>query len=255
MKPSVARPPRFALASAAIDARLVATGAIVRIEHRELHHLRDVMRLGPGAAVRLIADGGAEFDGVIARVASDYAEIEITGFVERRSAHPAIILATALIKGPRMDFIVEKAAELGATALWPLACARSVMRNPGEERLARWRRLSLAGAKQSLSPCRMEIRAPLTVAEAAREVPQGTLAAVCVEGAEPLGAIVRRTRPRAMLIACGPEGDFDAPEHAALHAAGFIGVGLGPNRLRSETAALAALSLAAAALDEIERGI
>jgi RsmE family RNA methyltransferase len=58
-----------------------------------------------------------------------------------------------------------------------------------------------------------------------------------------------------MLIACGPEGDFDAAEGGAMEAAGFVAVGLGLNRLRSETAALAALSLAAGALDEIERGI
>jgi 16S rRNA (uracil1498-N3)-methyltransferase len=58
-----------------------------------------------------------------------------------------------------------------------------------------------------------------------------------------------------MLIACGPEGDFDAAEYAVMQAAGVAAVGLGPNRLRSETAALAALSLAAGALDEIDRGI
>jgi 16S rRNA (uracil1498-N3)-methyltransferase len=255
MKPAGARPPRFAISAASDDGHGARVGDFARIEDGELHHLRDVMRLGPGAAVRLIAGGGAEFDGRVAFLAADHAEIEITGIVERGAAHPGIILATALIKGPRMDFTVEKAAELGAIALWPLVCARAVVRNPGAERIARWRRLAIAAAKQSLSPHRMEIRPPLTVAEAAREVPKGTLAAVCTEGADPLGAIVRRTRPHAMLIVCGPEGDFDAGEYATMHAAGFVAAGLGPNRLRSETAALAALSLAAGALDEIERGI
>lgn len=249
MKPTSARPPRFAIAPEAFD------GRIARISGAELHHLRDVMRLGPGAAVRMIAGDGAEFDGRIARFGTDHAEIEITGILERGLANATIILATAIIKGPRMDFLVEKAAELGATALWPLECARAVVRNPGSERLARWRRLALAAAKQSLSPCRMEIRPPISVAEAAREVPKETLAVVCTGGADPLAAIVRRERPRAMLIACGPEGGFDAAEYAAMEAAGFVAAGLGPNRLRSETAALAALSLAAGALDEIERGI
>jgi 16S rRNA (uracil1498-N3)-methyltransferase len=86
-------------------------------------------------------------------------------------------------------------------------------------------------------------------------VPKETLAMFCAEGAEPLAAVVRRMRPRATLIACGPEGDFDAAEYAAMHTAGFVAAGLGPNRLRSETAALAALSLAAGALDEIDKGI
>lgn len=248
MKPTQ-RAPRFALAHDAID------GRVARIGGNELHHLRDVMRLGPGDAVGIVTGNGAEFTGRIARFGADYAEIEIDGVVERETAHAGIILATAIIKGPRMDFVVEKAAELGASALWPLECARGVVRRPGNERLARWRRLATAAAKQSLAPRQMEIRPPISVADAAREVPKETLAMVCAEGAAPLAAVVRKARPRAMLIACGPEGDFGAAERDAMAAAGFVAVGLGANRLRSETAALAALSLAAGALDEIERGI
>ena len=249
MKPAIHRPPRFALAPDALD------GRVARIGGNELHHLRDVMRLGRGDAVGLIAGDGAEFTGRIARFGTDYAEIEIDGVGERKAASATIILASAIIKGPRMDFLIEKAAELGASALWPLECVRAVVRKPGNERLARWRRLATAAAKQSLAPRQMEIRTPISVADAAREVPKETLAMVCAEGAAPLAAVVRKARPRAMLIACGPEGDFDAAERRAMETAGFVAVGLGPNRLRSETAALAALSLAAGALDEIERGI
>lgn len=243
------RAPRFALALDAID------GRVARIDGNELHHLRDVMRLGLGDAVGIMTRNGAEFTGRIARFGADYAEIEIEGVIERKTPKATIILATAIIKGPRMDFLVEKAAELGASVLWPLECARGVVRQPGNERLARWRRLALAAAKQSMVPQQMEIRPAISVADAAREVPKETLAMVCAEGAAPLAAVVREARPRAMLIACGPEGDFETAERDAMAAAGFVAVGLGPNRLRSETAALAALSLAAGALNEIERGI
>jgi 16S rRNA (uracil1498-N3)-methyltransferase len=249
MKPTIVRPPRFALEPGAI------TGRSAHIGGAELHHMRDVMRLGPGGAVRLLAGDGAEFCGRIARFESDHAVIEITGRLEREARRPTIILAAAIIKGPRMDFMVEKAAELGASSFWPLECGRAVVRNPGHERVARWRRLAMAATKQSLAPHPMEIRPPVTVAEAAREVPKETLAVFCTEGAEPMTTIVRRMRPRAALIACGPEGDFDAAEYAVMHAAGFVAAGLGPNRLRSETAALAALSLVAGALDEIDKGI
>jgi 16S rRNA (uracil1498-N3)-methyltransferase len=249
MKPAVARAPRFALDPGALD------GSVAHVSGAELHHMRDVMRLGPGGAVRLIASNGAEFAGRIAHFESDRAVIEITAVLEFDRDRATIILAAAIIKGPRMDFLVEKAAELGAASLWPLECARAVVRNPGLERVARWRRLALAATKQSLSHVPMEVRPPLTVAEAAREVPKETLAVLCTEGAEPLAAIVRRIRPQALLLACGPEGDFDATEYATMRAAGFVGAGLGPNRLRSETAALAALSLAAGALDEIDKGI
>ena len=249
MKPEVVRPPRFALEPGAINGRRAHLGGA------ELHHLRDVMRLGPGGAVRLLAADGAEYSGRIGHFEDEHAVIEITARLESAAARATIILAAAIIKGPRMDFLVEKAAELSASALWPLACARAVVHQPGLERVARWRRLALAAAKQSLSAGAMEIRPPATVAEAAGEVPKETLAVYCSEGAEPLSAVVRRMRPRAILIACGPEGDFDAAEYAAMAAAGFVAAGLGPNRLRSETAALAALSLAAGTLDEIDKGI
>ena len=70
-----------------------------------------------------------------------------------------------------MDFIVEKAAELGASELWPLVCARGLVRSPGAERLARWRRLALAAAKQSQSPSAMDVRAPIGIDDLIRGVP------------------------------------------------------------------------------------
>ncbi len=155
-----------------------------------------------------------------------------------------------------MDFVVEKAAELGATMLWPLECARAVVRDPGEERLARWRRLAL----------RRHQAEPDAAADGDSAAAFGCRGGPRSAKRDPRGRLHRRrraarrrsfaaTRPRAMLIACGPEGDFDPAEYAAMEAAGFVAAGLGPNRLRSETAALAALSVAAGALDEIERGI
>jgi 16S rRNA (uracil1498-N3)-methyltransferase len=150
-----------------------------------------------------------------------------------------------------MDFIVEKTAELGATELWPLRCARSVVNIPGAERLARWRRLAITAAKQSLAPRPMAVGPAAGVGELIAKVPKETLAIVCVQGAEPLAAVIHRERPRAILIACGPEGGFDQDESNALAAAGFVAAGLGPNRLRSETAAIAAVGVAACVLEEV----
>jgi RsmE family RNA methyltransferase len=82
-------------------------------------------------------------------------------------------------------------------------------------------------------------------------VPKECLAVLCAPGAEPIAALIRRVRPRAIILASGPEGGFVQTETAAMAAAGFVAAGLGPNRLRSETAALAALSIAAGVLDEI----
>ena len=147
-----------------------------------------------------------------------------------------------------MDFLVEKAAELVASELWPLVCARGLVRSPGAERLARWNRLALSAAKQSQSAAAMEIRAPLTLDDSIRSVPAGALAVICEQGGAPLVKVIRRAHPSAILIAVGPEGDFDDDERAKAARAGFVAAGLGPNRLRSETAALGAIGIAAGLL-------
>jgi len=230
-------------------ARAPDASRIAQVEGAELHHMRAVLRLAAGARVAILDPAGVEHRGVIERYERDRAIVRI----ESSSPAPVttrIILAAAIIKGPRMDFIVEKAAELGASELWPLVCARGLVRSPGAERLARWNRLALSAAKQSQSAAAMELRAPLGVDQMIRGVPPATLAAICGQGATPLASVIRRAHPRAILIAVGPEGDFDEAERAQAVNAGFVAAGLGPNRLRSETAALGAISIAAGLLHD-----
>ncbi|MGH7813889.1 MAG: RsmE family RNA methyltransferase [Candidatus Binataceae bacterium] len=213
----------------------------------ELHHMRDVMRLREGAAVELIDSTGREYEGAIVAYERDRAVIRVG---RSRASQPGtrIILAAATIKGPRMDFLAEKAAELGAAELWPIRCARCVAGSPGAARLARWRRLALAAAKQSRAARPMAVREPMEFADLLRGTPPGALAIVCTIGAEPLGGVIREQPRNEILIACGPEGDFNDDERAAALRAGFVAAGLGPNRLRSETAAIAAVSVAAEAM-------
>lgn len=240
-------PPRLVLPGAVPDSGLL------RIGGAELHHMRHVMRLGAGAAVTLLDGRGAAYAGRIRRLERDRALVEIG---ERIAPGPAaaIVLAAAVIKGPRMDFLVEKAAELGASALWPLLCARSLARAPGTERIARWRRLAVAAAKQSQAARLMEISEPREFHRLVKTVPARILPVICRIGAASLSATIRAKNPDGILIACGPEGDFDEAEVTAALNAGFVAAGLGPRRLRSETAALAALSIAACTLGEIAGG-
>jgi len=239
------RPPRFVIESASVS------GGQARVGGAELHHMRDVMRLEAGAEVALLDEANVAYAGRIERFAPDHALVVLHARESSVAISDALILAVGLIKGPRMDFLVEKAAELGATELIPLVCQRSVIREPGSDRIERWRRLATAAAKQSLGPRRMLIRAPLTVAGLVRDVSKETLAVVCIPAGKALGALLRDARPRALILACGPEGGFDPEEVSLMRAAGFREASLGPNRLRTETAALAALSIAAGARDEL----
>jgi 16S rRNA (uracil1498-N3)-methyltransferase len=235
------RPPRFSMA------RAPDSSGVAHVEGAELHHMRNVLRLAADARVALLDPAGVEHRGVIERYERDRAIVRVESSSSPR-ARGQIILAAAIIKGPRMDFIVEKAAELGASEFWPLVCARGLVRSPGAERLARWARLAHAAAKQSQSSAAMEVRSPIGIDEMIRGVPPETLGVICAQAGEPLGEVIRRVHPRAILIAVGPEGDFDDDERAKAREAGFVAAGLGPNRLRSETAALAAVSIAAGLL-------
>lgn len=243
----VSRPPRFIL-----DAPPSAAGIAI-LNGSETRHLRNVMRLGAGAEVTVLAPDGVEYLARVTGFEAGRAELRISS-EECRRAHPGLILAVAIIKGPRMDFLVEKAAELGVAELFPVICARGVARAPGNERLERWRRLAAAATKQSLAPARMQVRDPLCVADLVGIAPRDTLPVLCTPKGEPLGALLRRRRPTAITIMIGPEGDFDPAEMDIARAAGFVAARLGPTRLRSETAALAALAIAIGALDELDKG-
>jgi 16S rRNA (uracil1498-N3)-methyltransferase len=229
--------PCFALQSAP-DLRGTA-----RIAREEAHHMRAVMRLERGAAVTLIDQEGRSYSGTISGYDREGALVQIVALLGSRP-RPPLIVAAAIVKGPRMDFVVEKTAELGATELWPVVCARTVGKAPGREKILRWRRLAAAAAKQSLALPPMQVRDAVPFATLIRSVPRDTLALICSAGAEPLARLMENQGPCGLLIASGPEGDFARDELEGAIAAGFVAVGLGPNRLRSETAAIAALALA-----------
>jgi 16S rRNA (uracil1498-N3)-methyltransferase len=248
--------PRFTILD---DAAGPGIDGVVRVTGSELHHMRDVMRLGPGTEVMLCGAQGAEYTGCIAAFEPRAAIIKIArAHHNQERTSRRLILAAGVIKAARMDLLSEKAAELDASEFWPLICTRSIIREPGSGRQQRWRRIALAAAKQSLRSRTMEIHDPLDVDAMVASVPKAALAVTCMAGAEPLSVVIRRIAdglkvcPAVVVLAIGPEGDFTAEELAAMREAGFVAAGLGGNRLRSETAALAALSIATGIFAELE---
>jgi 16S rRNA (uracil1498-N3)-methyltransferase len=239
-------PPRFLVSAPAKRGLVAITGP-------ELHHLRDVMRLRAGANVSILDGDGEEHRGQIESVEEARATVRILDGVARRPAPIELVLAPAIIKAPRMDFLVEKAAELSAAEFWPLLCARNVAGRPSADRLARWRRIAAAAAKQSLAPRLMEVKPPSAFAEFVDAVPRSKAVLVCQPGGAPLAKLIRSlSETPAVVIICGPEGGLDENELKRAAEAGFLTAGLGPNRLRGETAAIVALSVAASTLFEME---
>jgi 16S rRNA (uracil1498-N3)-methyltransferase len=162
--------------------------------------------------------------------------------------HPEIHLIIALIKNERFDWLVQKATELGAASIRPVAAARSVVkleRKDAEKRRAKWEQAAIEAAKQCGHLVLPEIVPVSDPAEAFCSAPDGVKAIPALhEGGRPLGEVLAG-QPQAVTFAIGPEGDWTESEIASARDCGFVAVDLGKHVLRSETAALHVLSAAA----------
>jgi len=211
----------------------------IRVSGAELRHLR-TLRLQPGDRFRLFDESGAEHEVELERVAAREAVVRVVGTsVETRESRLDLHLAVALLKQDKMDWVVEKATELGAVRVLPLLTRYVVGRG---SHLERWRRIAVAAAKQSGRTRIPTVDAPASFASfLARDDHGMGLLAWEDESARRLGDLasdlVRVT------ITIGPEGGFAPDEVAAARAAGFTTVTLGRRVLRAETAAVVAAAL------------
>ena len=206
----------------------------VRIVGAELRHVR-TLRLAPGGRVRVLDDAGGEHEVVLERVGTREAVGRII-----RSARPArespleLVLAPALLRGAKMDLVVEKATELGVQRLAPVVTAHVVGLGAHLERL---RRIAVAAAKQSGRTSIPTIDAPVPL-EVVASAPWPGLRLVPWEGETARRLDELPDRAGAVVALVGPEGGFAPDEVALARAHGFTPLTLGPRVLRAETAAL-----------------
>ncbi|HYD39715.1 MAG TPA: 16S rRNA (uracil(1498)-N(3))-methyltransferase [Anaeromyxobacter sp.] len=213
-----------------------------------IHYLRDVLRLAPGAALELFDGAGSLY---AARIEDGFAGLALG---ERREARPALALwvLPALAKGEKMDLVVQKATELGATHLAPFAAERSIVRLEPEKaaaRVERWRKIAAEAARQCGRADVPEVRAPARLQDALAAVPSGAARFVFHPGGAPLPADLH---PAAVAAVVGPEGGLTEAEVAACEAAGARRASLGPRVLRAETAAVVATALLQARYGDLE---
>jgi len=220
----------------------------LRLDSAQARHGVSVLRLRPGDLVEVAGPAGL----ALARVAAaqggrgrphDLRVVLEEGWRPEPAEPAGPRLALALVNLPRFDWAVEKAAELGAEEIWPLICERV---KPGLARAAlaraeRWRRLAEEARKQCGRNRPLLIRPPMTTAELLAEAGPGPAGFFLRPRAEEASA-PELSAPGLWLLV-GPEGGFSPGEEAAFLAAGLKPWGLGPLTLRSETAALAALSV------------
>ncbi len=208
----------------------------------EAHHALHVVRVREGETVELFDGQGRSAQGIVESCRRSEMEVHVSREPEFiRPAEPQLELAFAVPKGKRLDWLLEKACELGTMRLVPIRFTRSVVGGPGTggSKRDRWEATCISAAKQCRSNwlCRIEQETPL---QAYLETADGAGIFGC-PGGEPLGRCLDRTASKICLL-IGPEGGLTAEEESEVSSRGFAPASLGPYILRTETAALALLS-------------
>ena len=230
----------------------LAEGAELPLPAAAARHAQ-VRRVQPGDVLRLFDGRGGEWAATVLRMERSAVQVRI-GAHEAvvRELAVAVTLAVGMPANERMDWLVEKATELGAATLQPLQCERSVLRLDGERaarKTAHWQAVAVAASEQcgrTHVPVVAPVRALgrwLAELGAAGDPTAGGAQRLLLSPAPTSAPFADAAAGAAALhLLSGPEGGFAPAEVAAALAAGFVPVGLGPRVLRAETAPLAALA-------------
>lgn len=214
----------------------------------EARHAVQVLRLSVGERLEIFDGAGRAAQAELTDTGKNRAVLRVLREWREERPRPEIHLIVGLVKNERFDWLVQKATELGAASIRPVAAERSVVKIAAadeEKRRAKWVHVAVEAAKQCGHVVLPEICCIVRPDEAFRAAPEGlkgipTVAACGLS----LNAFFKGT-PGNVTFAIGPEGDWTPGEMAAAQCAGFEPVDLGRHVLRSETAALHALSASA----------
>lgn len=216
-------------------------GSVVVGLPSQAHHLGTVLRRRPGDAVALFNARDGEFAATIAQLHKDRCSFAVGPRLRAPAPEPELRLLIAALKRDAMDWVVEKATELGASVIQPVATRRSIPERINGERLAAIAR----GAAEQCERLSVPVIRPLTPLHAVLDAWDGAPLLVAAErrGAVPIAkAAARAGLPCGWLV--GPEGGFEEAElDAATRRAFVTAVALGPRILRAETAAVAGLAV------------
>jgi len=234
------------------------TPPTIRITGDLLLHLRDSLRLRLGDSLTLNDGCGTRYRVEVTHVTSQAIDCRIIDRqTEPMRKTSSIVLGQALIKGDKMDWVIQKATELGVAVIAPIHSAHSVIK-PNPERLdhqrSRWERIARDAAQQSERWSVPAIADPVDLTGICQQYASAPLKGMLVErfNGPSLSAIPLPSDPqRPIVLLIGPEGGWAPEEQRVAQEQGFLPLALGPRILRAETAAIAALSILQSRLDEM----
>ena len=224
----------------------------VRIIGPEAHHIRNVLRMQIGERAELYDGKGAVVFAQMSRISAKEAVFQVLSRQHQAESGLPLTLAQAVLKGKKMDLLIQKATELGVHIFQPVItqyCEKSGQARQQlkqVKQLERWQRIMLESCKQCRRPIPMEIFPPITLHEL-HELSFPEKAHKIMPWENEAGAsfpTLELGDGQSVLVLIGPEGGFHPDEVAYAEEVGFTTISLGPRILRAETAALAAVVLA-----------
>ena len=222
---------------------------MLRMEGEEVKHIRKVLRLRAGDEIVVFDGSGKEFEGTIVEEGLSSVVIKVQNVASPKRDSPVeVTLAQSLLKGEKMDYLVQKATELGVKEIIPFISSRSVPLLDKSGRLKRhhrWERIAIEASKQCGRGVIPEIESLQDYSEMLQKVSPNTLRLILWEreGTKLKGILERSKERKKIFFVIGPEGGFSQEEVEQAERAGFIPVTLGKRILRAETASLCFLSI------------
>lgn len=239
---------RFSIRKSDIDS------SSVFLYGEEHHHLSHVVRIKPREEVWLFDETGTRYFARVEEIAGDRTRLSI--LKKERAAEPRvkITLAQALIRSKKMNSVLQKATEMGATSIVPVITARTIIRlkERSAKKLERWKKIIQEAAKQSKIPFLPVLSPPVSLEKLIEERDEAKKLVLSENKGIYLKDILVRSSgpgdkenepPPSVIILVGPEGGWTDEEEEYILSHGYEAVSLGPHIMRAETAALASLAM------------
>ena len=218
----------------------------------EHHHLVNVLRKQIGERIWLFDETGIICLAQIHEISREKTRLTILEQEETSPGNVRICLAQALLKSKKMDFLIQKATELGTSDIFPVDSSRAVSRveDKVDQKLSRWKKIVREAGKQSGQTILTAVHRPVPLRDFLEAHKNEIKIFLCDTGGQHIKDFILsysfqddKKIPSSVTLLCGPEGGFTKEEEDDILEEGFIPVSLGKNILRAETAVLSGLSV------------
>ncbi|WP_406666101.1 16S rRNA (uracil(1498)-N(3))-methyltransferase [Gallaecimonas sp. GXIMD1310] len=225
------------------DPQPLACDSLVTLGSDGANHVGRVLRMQPGEIIRLFNGDGNDYPATLQEVSKKQVVAEISGVNVLHNESPlALTLGQVISRGDRMDFVIQKSVELGVKQIVPLFSERCGVKLSGErleKKVSQWQKIAISACEQSGRAWVPEITPVQQLADWVKAPFAGHSLTLSPYATQTIATLPASTQARLLI---GPEGGFTDEEVALASQAGFTDVLLGPRVLRTETAALAAIT-------------